>query len=282
MVNKSTIKIIKELSEHITVTRICEILKLSRTTYYRHLKHLDEPEVLTDIESRIHQLCIENKFFYGYRKIHALLNKETNCSISKVQRIMNRHNWGCKIKQKRFNKPGNPYKVVDNIIDRDWKTNNPLQKLTTDITYLPFGNSNLYLCSIMDTYNSEIVAYKISNKQNIKLAVDTLNQLPELTETTILHSDQGSVFTSKKFFDLTRKKSITRSMSHKGTPCDNAPIESFHSSLKSETFYHQLELSSSKDIIIETVENYINFWNNKRIFTKLGHQSPVDYRRLMA
>ncbi|GKQ43016.1 transposase [Companilactobacillus sp. RD055328] len=282
MVNKSTIRLIKELSTHITVVRICEILGVSRTTYYRHLKHLEEAVTYTEQELRIHQLCVENHFLYGYRKIHALLNKEMYCSISKVQRIMNKHNWGCQFKQKRFNKPGNPYKVVDNIIDRDWITNRPLQKLTTDITYLPFGSSNLYLCSILDTYNSEIVAYKISDRQDVTLAVDTLNQLPKLTETTILHSDQGAVFTSKKFFDLVRKKSITRSMSHKGTPCDNAPIESFHSSLKSETFYHQMELSSSKDIIIETVENYINFWNNKRIFTKLGHQSPVKYRKSKA
>lgn len=77
---------------------------------------------------------------------------------------------------------------------------------------------------------------------------------------------------------MARQKGITRSMSRKGTPADNAPIESFHFSLKSETFYHQIEPKGSKDIVIEIVQNYIKFWNNTRIFTKLGNQSPFQYR----
>lgn len=282
MVNKSTIRLIAELSDHISVTRICEILGLSRSTYYRHLKLLEDPKPVSELESRIHQLCIQTHFLYGYRKIHALVCSEISCSVSTVQRIMAKHGWSCRIKVKRFNRPGNPYKTYDNIIDRDWSTNRPLTKLTTDITYLPFGSRMLYLSSIMDTFNSEIVAYKISDHPDTTLAVETLKQLDNLPEGVILHSDQGSTYTSFKFFDLARKKGITRSMSRKGTPADNAPIESFHSSLKSETFYHQIEPKGSMSIVIETVENYIKFWNNKRIFTKLGNQSPVQYRESVA
>ncbi len=188
MVNQSTIRLIKELSDHISITRICAILHISRATYYRHSKNTIDGLTLTEVESRVHQLCIETHFLYGYRKIHALLAKETKCSVSKVQRIMRKHGWNCRIKIKRFNKPGNPYKTFANIINRNWQTDTPLTKLTTDIT---------------------------------------------------LHSDQGSTYTSLEFFDLARQRSITRSMSRKGTPTDNAPIESFHSLLKSETFYHQ-------------------------------------------
>ncbi|WP_162257969.1 IS3 family transposase [Lapidilactobacillus dextrinicus] len=95
MVNQSTIRLIKTLGTHISITRICEILGISRTTYYRHLnKH--EEYTLTEVENRIHQLCIENHFLYGYRKIHALLteNSLVKCSVSKVQRIMSRHGLG--------------------------------------------------------------------------------------------------------------------------------------------------------------------------------------------
>ncbi|QPJ27543.1 IS3 family transposase [Listeria seeligeri] len=71
-------------------------------------------------------------------------------------------------------------------------------------------------------------------------------------------------------------------MSRKGTPSDNAPIESFHSSLKSETFYLHKEPIGSNNIVINMVENYIYFWNNQRILTKLGYLSPIDYRKKMA
>lgn len=283
MVNQSTIRLIKTLSTHISITRICEILGISRTTYYRHLnKH--EEYTLTEVENRIHQLCIENHFLYGYRKIHALLTKDSSikCSVSKVQRIMSRHGWGCCFKQKRFNKPGNPYKTFENLVNRDWKTDQPLQKLTTDITYLPFGKTMLYLSTIMDTFNSEIIAYQISDHPDTKLVLNTLEQLDNLSENTILHSDQGSTYTSREFFEMARKKGVIRSMSRKGTPADNAPIESFHSCLKVETFYNHKEPIGSNNIVIEMVKNYISFWNNKRIFTKLGNQSPVDYRKSIA
>ncbi|EUJ37329.1 putative transposase [Brochothrix campestris FSL F6-1037] len=97
----------------------------------------------------------------------------------------------------------------------------------------------------------------------------------------ILHSEQGSTYTTKEFFEVARKKNVIRSMSRMGTPSDNAPIELFHSSLKSETFYINKEPIGSNNIVIDSVQNYITFWNNKRILTKLGHLSPVDYRKKM-
>lgn len=134
----------------------------------------------------------------------------------------------------------------------------------------------------MDTFNSEIIAYQISDHPDTKLVLNTLEQLDNLSENTILHSDQGSTYTSREFFEMARKKGVIRSMSRKGTPADNAPIESFHSCLKVETFYNHKEPIGSNNIVIEMVKNYISFWNNKRIFTKLGNQSPVDYRKSIA
>ena len=103
--------------------------------------------------------------------------------------------------------------------------------MITDITYLPFGKKQLYLSSIMDLYNGEIIAYTIGDKQDTDFVLDTFDQLPQTTD-CLLHSDQGSVYTS---FDYQNqiKKGITMSSSRKGTPSDNACIESFHASLKS-------------------------------------------------
>ena len=156
-----------------------------------------------------------------------------------------------------------------------------MEKLVTDITYLYFGNCRLYLSSIMDLYNREIVAYTISECQDTDFVLDTLNQL-ELPQGALLHSDQGSVYTSKAYYQACTEKGITRSMSRKGTPADNACIEWFHSVLKSETFYLHKWRSLTKDSITDIVKNYILFYNETRIQQKLNDQYPVDYRKLVA
>ena len=92
-----------------------------------------------------------------------------------------------------------------------------MQKLTTDITYLPFGPKRLYLSSIMDLHNGEILSYTISPKQDTKFVLDTLNQI-DLPKGVLLHSDQGSVYTSAEYYNLCKEKNIIRSMSRKGTP----------------------------------------------------------------
>lgn len=89
----------------------------------------------------------------------------------------------------------------------------PLQKLVTDITYLPFDGKTLYLSSILDIYHSEIIAFTIRDQQDVSLVLDTLNQLPELPEGCLLHSDQGSVYTSAAYQQAIKSKGITMSMS---------------------------------------------------------------------
>ena len=127
--------------------------------------------------------------------------------------------------------------VASNVLNGDLKVSRPLEKLVTDITYLPWGEKNMYLSSIMDLHNGEIIAHTIGDTQDLAFVIDTLDQLPKLIESCILHLDQGLGYTSGKYQTSVNKKSITMSMSRKGTPSDNAPIESFHSTLKSETFY---------------------------------------------
>ncbi|EVV21157.1 transposase [Staphylococcus aureus F54471] len=226
---------------------------------------------------------VGKQYTYGYRKITALINQCYTSPINhkRVQRIMQKHHLNCRVRPKKTTRIGKPYYKTDNLLQRQFKASCPMEVLTTDITYLPFGHSMLYLSSIMDIYNGEIVAYKIDDKQDQSLVNDTLNQI-DIPESCILHSDQGSVYTSYAYYQLCEEKGIIRSMSRKGTPADNAPIESFHSSLKSETFYINNELNRSNHIVIDIVEKYIKNYNNNQIQQKLGYLSPVKYRELIA
>ncbi|MBO0449717.1 IS3 family transposase [Enterococcus sp. MJM12] len=258
------------------ITKMTQLFGLSRSTYYRNRER--NFAKLTSIEEQIYQLSKENYFLFGYRKIHALLSRKIAIGINTVARIMRKRGWNCLAKVKKHRHVGEKHQTFDNHIQKNWSAAQPLKKLTTDITYLLFGKSMMYLSTIMDTFNSEIVAYKLSHHPDTKLVVDTLNQLGTLSSQTILHSDQGATYTSKEFCELVKQKNVIQSMSRKGTPSDNAPIESFHSSLKSETFYINTEPISSNTRVIDIVENYIYFWNNQRILAKLDYLSPVDYR----
>ena len=90
---------------------------------------------------------------------------------------MQKHHLNCRVRPKKTTRIGKPYYKTDNLLQRQFKASCPMEVLTTDITYLPFGHSMLYLSSIMDIYNGEIVAYKIDDKQDQSLVNDTLNQI---------------------------------------------------------------------------------------------------------
>ena len=231
-------------------------------------------------DRKIGELCKLHKYRYGYRKITSIYGEAI--SEETVRKVMQKHDWQCRVKVKKRKRTGQPAYVAPNLLNRDFSAEAPFQKLVTDITYLPFGQSMMYLSSILDVYNGEIVAQTIGFNQDTKFVLDTLNQLPELPKGCILHSDQGSVYTSYAYQKVVKEKGIIMSMSRKGTPADNSPIETFHSSLKSETFYLDGICRTTNAHVFQIVENYIDYYNNTRIQTKLNSQSPVEYRQLAA
>lgn len=198
-----------------------------------------------------------------------MLPKEFAASEKTVQRVMQKYGWQCRVKVKKRKRTGQPTYVAPNLLGRDFTATKPLEKLVTYITYLPFGQSIMYLSSILDVYNGEIVAQTIGFTQDTSFVLDTLHQIPDLPQGCILHSDQGSVYTSYAYQKAVKEKGIIMSMSSKGTPADNSPIETFHSSLKSETFDLDGIYRTTNAHMIQIVEDYITYYNNIRIQTKL-------------
>lgn len=275
MVPKVVVSLVEELKDVMTVSEVCQHLGVARSTYYRWRKQADRVSQKEKRDQQIGDMCKKHKFRYGYRMIASLF---PGVSEKTVQRVMRKNGWQCRVKIKKRKQTGQPAYVAPNILSRDFVAEKPLEKLVTDITYLPFGQSMMYLSSIKDLYNGEIVAYTIGSTQDTAFVLDTLEQLGELPENCILHSDQGSVYTSYAYQEAVKKKGITMSMSRKGTPADNSPIETFHSSLKSETFYLDDIDRTTNACVIQIVEEYITYYNNIRIQAKLNSQSPVEYR----
>lgn len=123
----------------------------------------------------------------------------------RIQSIMQSNGGCCHIKEKTQRRLGKSYYLTTNHLNRQFNSTAPLCKLVTDITYVPFGTSMHYLSSIMDLYNGEIVAYTIGEKQDKSLVLHTLNQL-DLEKGCLLHSDQGSVYTSRDYYIACHEK----------------------------------------------------------------------------
>ena len=190
----------------------------------------------------------------------------------KVRRIMKKYNlmpvYYRKSKQKHKNQRIEE-NVKPNLVNRKFNVDNPNKIWTTDVTYLIFKGARAYLSTILDLYNRKAVAYQISKHNDNKLVIDTLNKAitkRKDVQGVILHSDQGFQYTSYEYKAICESNGIQISMSRKGTPIDDSPMESWHSILKKETLYNNNITSLEEYIIL--VKKWIEFYNTKRIKNK--------------
>lgn len=246
------------------------------------MKH---PSVL---EQAIIELCKYTKYRNGHRKIKALLEQTDKLEANRntVQKIMKKHNLQCRVKPKRkWRAQGERIIIAPDLLKRDFTAYEPNRKWVTDITYIQYGSTTKYLSTIMDLFNNEIVAYKLYEHQQTPLVIDTLKMALENRdhpEGVILHSDQGSVYTSYAFQDFVKRHHLVSSMSRRGNCWDNAVIESFHSSLKSEEFQYVKFNSLGDREVDERITHYLNYYNEERIQEKLGYLTPLTYGVLAA
>lgn len=182
----------EEYQKTYPVSLILEYFSVKRSTFYRWKQERKNSQKRDEIADKIEKLCMENHFIYGYRTITRLLKKVYNLVVNrkKIYRIMKEKGCLCRVRPKKGTELGKHYHVTNNKLDRDFQADKPMEKLVTDISYLYFGNCRLYLSSIMELYNREIVAYTILDCQDTDFVLDTLHQL-ELPQRTLLHSDQG-------------------------------------------------------------------------------------------
>jgi transposase InsO family protein len=221
------------------------------------------------------------KGIYGYRRLKAAYEQTYSGVINhkRIYRIMREMGIKSRVRRKRkaFSR-GTPV-IKPNILNQEFKSEKANRKWVTDITNLYYNNTKIYLCAILDLYNLEVLSYIMSRKKDnflvtrtLREAINKSNQL----EGTILHSDQGSQYTTEYYSNILKEAGITQSMSRRGNCLDNAPIECFFSHLKSELIY--INKYSTEKELTEGVREYIKFYNNKRIQLKLKKLSPVTYR----
>ncbi len=265
-----------------TITVILNALEIPRANYYRWRSEGAEPS-LTDVEQAIIEICQSTQYRYGHRKVKALLERTYQIKRHRntVQTIMQKHHLQCRVKpKKKWKAQGETVIIAPDRLKRNFQSAEPNQKWVTDITYIQYGRTVKYLSTIMDLYNNEIVAAKLYDHQQTPLVLDTLKEALKrraYPEGVIIHSDQGSVYTSYAYQAYVTENNLVSSMSRRGNCWDNAVIESFHSNLKSEGFIYTRYNSLSNGETISRVNQYLKYYNEERIQEKLGYLSPIDF-----
>lgn len=180
---------------------------------------------------------------------------------------------------KIFNKPGEPH-PKHNVLKRNFDTSCPFDKVATDMTEIKHKGKKIYISPIKDLNTHVIEANEVGYSPSIAIAVQMLEQIKDnsIPEGTIFHSDQGSVYNSLQFQKILEDNNFIQSMSRKGTPIDNSPMESFFGTLKSELLYNPLIDIKNCDMI-EEIKNYIDYYNNKRIQKSLGYLTPMQFKQ---
>lgn len=260
---------------------LLQLADIPRSTYYYWVKNLNRPDKDTELKELIQSIYDEHEGRYGYRRIRDEL---TNCghkvNHKKVQRIMKELGLKSLVRMKKYRSyKGTVGKIAPNILERNFKAEKPNEKWVTDITEFKLFGEKLYLSPVLDLFNGEIITYTIGSRPVYSLVSQMLDQAFEKItdkDELLIHSDQGWHCQMNQYRHTLKERGITQSMSRKGNCYDNAVIENFFGIMKSEFLY--LKEFESIDHFKQELEKYMDYYNNKRIKTKLKGMSPVQYR----
>lgn len=254
---------------------------MAKSTFYYYLKKTKLPDKYVCEKEEILRIYHANKGRYGYRRI-TIEMKKNGYSINHktVLKLMGIYGIKSKVRLRKYRSyKGEIGKIAPNLLKRNFRARKPNRKWVTDVTEFSILGSKIYLSPIMDLFNREIISYKISEradfKQTISMLEEALKKIPEETN-LILHSDQGWQYQMKIYQHILKQKGIRQSMSRKGNCLDNAVMENFFGLLKSELLY--LQKFESVEQFRNELEQYIDYYNNKRIKIGLNGMSPVQYR----
>ncbi len=259
---------------------MCRLLKISRQTYYNYVNevHQDKELLQDQVDGDVYRTFIHSRGSFGTRSIQSLLRRENiRYSRKRIAESMRRQALVSSYNKKRKPKvcPSNKADIA-NLLQRDFKRDLN-EVLTSDLTYVNVNNAHYYVCFILDLYNSEIVGYSTSKKKRPEIVLEALSQIKiSLMKVAIFHTDRGGEFKNKTVDRLLAHYDIERSLSKPGTPADNAVSESAFKTFKYAWNQHRKYKDALE--LQRDIEAYVNWYNNVRPHSRLGYQSPVEYR----
>jgi transposase InsO family protein len=264
---------------------ICRVLKVARSGFYAWLKRkpsrrqIHQEKLLEKIKAK----HLENRELYGSPRVHRalLIDGEVVCRNT-VARLMRQAKIRAKTKRRfvpRTTDSAHRQPVADNLLQRDFGASEPNRKWVADITYVPTDEGWLFCAAVLDCFSRRIVGWAMGEGMPTDLVADALKMAlgqRQPSKQLIHHSDRGSQYASDEFQQLLIANKITVSMSGRGDCYDNAMMESFWATLKTELIYqaHYATREQAKQSIFEYIEA---FYNRKRLHSSLGYLSPESF-----
>ena len=260
------------------------VLKVSPSGFYAWLGRPESKQAktrgrLTVLIEAIHQ---ESRKTYGSPRVHAeLKSRGETCCLNTVARYMRENDIAAKTKRKFKQTTDSKHKlpIAENLLNRQFTQSEPNRAWVSDITYVPTREGWLYLATVQDLFSRKIVGWAMSHRIDRQLVMDALRMAVSNRHPPpglLHHSDRGSQYASGDYQELLKEYGMTCSMSRKGNCWDNAVMESFYRSIKTELIYHEAFLAreDARRAIFEYIEV---FYNRVRRHSTLGYLSPLQY-----
>lgn len=274
----------------LVISRLCELAGVSRSGYYAWVEAAPVRAAREEQDKNDFDLIVQAYKYRNYAKgaihIHMrLLHWKKRMNVKKIRRLMKKYGLRCHIRRR------DPYRemmremqtnqIAPNVLDRNFDAYLPREACLTDITYIPYNGTYCYLSTIKDVCTKEILAYVLSPNLKVEFVLRTVEMLlkdhgKELTEGTIIHSDQGCHYTSKRFIEMLADNEFFQSMSRKANCWDNAPQESFFGHMKDE-IEEKLRRCKTFEQVKALIDDWMDYYNNDRCQWELAKLTPREY-----
>ncbi|MCM3726610.1 IS3 family transposase [Neobacillus cucumis] len=281
------IEVIEKNRHKYSVSAMCKVLQIARSTFYYETeiaaqKEQEKAELEQKLKEEIQMIFNKNRQVYGTRKIkNALFKTGHTVSRRRIGRLMAELGIQSKYAQASYKPMTSPpnEESIQNVLHREFQVDKEMSVLVSDLTYVRVGQYWNYVCFLIDLYNREIVGYSAGERKDAALVQRAFASVKRpLENVKIFHTDRGSEFKNVDIDELLNEFQITRSLSQKGNPYDNAVAEATFKILKTELINgtHFLTL---EQLSLELFD-YVNWYNNIRSHSTLDYLSPVTYRNL--
>lgn len=268
---------IKANAHKYSVSAMCKVLSIPRSTYYYESKQKPDENSLA---SEIREIFRQSRNNYGARKIKVELEKkDLIVSRRRIGRIMKQEGLVSSYTIAQF-KPHvekcNESKIA-NVVKREYSNRPQYNVVVSDLTYVRVGMSWHYICVLVDLFNREIIGYSAGKNKDAALVSKAFSRVNvSLEKIQVFHTDRGNEFKNKTLDETLKTFHIRRSLSMKGCPYDNAVAEAAFKIIKTE-FVKGQTYETLEQLQYE-LSDYVNWFNNHRIHSSLGYLTPKEYR----
>lgn len=265
--------------EGYAITRACELARLSRAGFYREWAETAPTEMEMALRDTMQRIALENRC-YGYRRVTAALHQQGwEVNHKKVARMLREDNLLC-IRRRPFvvtTKSNHGFTIFPNLA-RGMVLQAPNQLWVADITYIRLHEQFVYLAVILDAFSRRVVGWELDQTLESSLALRALDHAlaqRRIPPDAVHHSDRGVQYCCHDYVRRLEEQGFVLSMSRPANPWDNARAESFMKTLKTEEVY----LKQYRDIldVRKNLERFLQDYNNCRLHSALGYQSPVAF-----